>query len=192
MQATNEPVFTQLEVEDYYGRKDGRPFDKMDFYTHAEKYVSTFSKYVSHADVYIPCHFWSNKAPFILTRENLQATDRRIRVVADISCDVSGPVACTIRASKISDPIYGYDPKTGEEVDFYKESAIAVMAVDNLPCELPLDASEDFGNELMRHVFPALLAEDPDNMIGRASETDLEGRLTSDFSYLQAYVDGLE
>lgn len=66
------------------------------------------------------------------------------------------------------------------------------MAVDNLPCELPLDASEDFGNELMRHVLPALLKEDPDNMIGRASETTSDGKLTEYYSYLQDYVDGKE
>ena len=69
---------------------------------------------------------------------------------------------------------------------------IAVMAVDNLPCELPLDASEDFGNELMRHVLPALLKEDPDNMIARASETTTDGQLTEYYSYLQDYVDGKE
>ncbi len=192
IQPTDEPVYTQLEVEDYYGRKDGSPFEKSDFYAYPENYLSTFGKYVSQADMYIPCHFWSNKSPDILTKEDLNKPDRRITVVADISCDVQGPIACTIRSSKIADPIYGYDPSTGEETDFRKENAIAVMAVDNLPCELPLDASEDFGNELMRHVLPALLSEDPDKMIERASETDHEGKLKDDFLYLQNYVHGLE
>ena len=113
-------------------------------------------------------------------------------MVADISCDIDGPIACTIRSSKIADPIYGYNPMTCEEDDFKKEGVIAVMAVDNLPCELPLDASEDFGNELMRQVLPVLLKDDPDNIIGRASETTLDGKLTENYAYLQPYVDGLE
>jgi hypothetical protein len=81
---------------------------------------------------------------------------------------------------------------TGLEDDFRKNDVIAVMAVDNLPCELPLDASEDFGNDLLKLVFPALFKEDPDNIIGRASETNHEGKLNPDFSYLQDYVDGNE
>jgi alanine dehydrogenase len=188
----NEPVFTHLEVEDYYGRKDGKPFDKSEFYSNPELYKSTFTRFLPEMDMYIPCHFWSNRSPFIITREDLKNENVRLSVVADISCDIDGPVACTIRPSKIADPIYGYDPISETEVDFTADGAIAVMAVDNLPCELPLDASEDFGNELMRHVLPALLKEDPDNMIARASETTTDGQLTEYYSYLQDYVDGKE
>lgn len=188
----NEPVFTHLEVEDYYGRKDGKPFDKSEFYSNPELYKSTFTRFLPEMDMYIPCHFWSNRSPFIITREDLKNENVRLSVVADISCDIDGPIACTIRPSKIADPIYGYDPISETEVDFTAKGAIAVMAVDNLPCELPLDASEDFGNELMRHVLPALLKEDPDNMIGRASETTTDGQLTEYYSYLQDYVDGKE
>jgi alanine dehydrogenase len=188
----NEPVFTHLEVEDYYGRKDGKPFDKSEFYSNPELYKSTFPRFLSEMDMYIPCHFWSNRSPFIITHEDLKNENVRLSVVADISCDIDGPIACTIRPSKIADPVYGYDPITESEVDFTTKSAIAVMAVDNLPCELPLDASEDFGNELMRHVLPALLKEDPDNMIARASETTTDGQLTEYYSYLQDYVDGKE
>lgn len=188
----NEPVFTHLEVEDYYGRKDGKPFDKSEFYSNPELYKSTFTRFLPEMDMYIPCHFWSNRSPFIFTREDLKNENVRLSVVADISCDIDGPIACTIRPSKIADPIYGYDPISETEVDFTAKGAIAVMAVDNLPCELPLDASEDFGNELMRHVLPALLKEDPDNMIGRASETTTDGQLTEYYSYLQDYVDGKE
>lgn len=188
----NEPVFTHLEVEDYYGRKDGKPFDKSEFYSNPELYKSTFTRFLPEMDMYIPCHFWSNRSPFIITREDLKNENVRLSVVADISCDIDGPIACTIRPSKIADPIYGYDPISETEVDFTTKGAIAVMAVDNLPCELPLDASEDFGNELMRHVLPALLKEDPDNMIGRASETTTDGQLTEYYSYLQDYVDGKE
>ncbi|ASS48607.1 MAG: alanine dehydrogenase [Candidatus Fluviicola riflensis] len=184
------PVFTHLDVEDYYARIDGTPFDKQDFYANPKLYKSVFAPYISVAQVYIACHFWSDKSPNIVTQEDFQKPEVKVRVVADISCDIAGPIACTIRPSKIADPVYGYDPATGTEVDPWLENNIAVMAVDNLPCELPMDASEDFGNELIKYVLPCLLGDDPDDVIGRGSETDLNGKLTERFAYLQDYVDG--
>ena len=156
----DEPVFTHLEVEDYYERKSDRGFDKSEFYTDPSGYRSTFSEYLPKTDMYIPCHYWSNKADFIVTRDNLKAEDSRLSVVADISCDIDGPVACTIRPSKIGDAIYGYDPEAESETDFQKDGVIAVMAVDNLPCELPKDASEDFGNELIKEELDNRLGEE--------------------------------
>lgn len=191
-QKFDAPVYTQLEVEDYYARRDGKPFDKSVFYKHPELFESTFPRYLSQADMYIPCHYWSDKADFIYTRDDLKKENLRLSVVADISCDIDGPVASTIRPSKIADPIYGYDPIAEKEVDFMQEGAIAVMAVDNLPCELPLDASEDFGNELLKEIFPALLTEDKDRIIARGSETTLDGQLTEQFDYLSDYLAGKE
>lgn len=183
------PVYTHLEAEDYFGRKDGKPFNKQEFYTQPDLYRSTFSPFLKVAQMYIPCHFWNSKSPYIITAEDLRLPGRKTSVIADISCDVAGPIASTIRASKIGDAIYGYDPVSQIETDYLDDQAIAVMAVDNLPCELPLDASEDFGNELMKHVLPALLKDDPDNIIGRATETTKEGTLTEAFSYLKDYVE---
>ena len=188
----DHPVFTHLDSEDYYQRRDGGGFDKREFYSSPDKYESSFSRYLSHADMYIPCHYWSNKADYIITREDLKQADVRLSVVADISCDIDCAVACTIRPSTIGDPIYGYNPSTESEDDFMSEGAIAVMAVDNLPCELPLDASEDFGGELIKEVFPALLKEDKDNIIERGSVTNLSGELTEYFAYLESYVTGTE
>jgi alanine dehydrogenase len=182
------PVFTHLEVNDYFERMDGVPFDKKTFYEAPELFQSAFQAYAEHANMYIACHYWSNKSPFILTNEHLKTS--KLTVVADISCDIAGPIACTIRPSKIADPIFGYSIATGEEADWINEGVVAVMAVDNLPCELPLDASEDFGNELITQVFPALFGEDPTGIIERGSETDLFGKLTPNFAYLQDYVNG--
>ena len=191
-QVFDGPVFTHLEAEDYFAPADGTAFDKKAFYTTPENYVSTFGRFAPKSDMYIPCHFWSAKSPFILTNADLMHPNNRIQVVADISCDIAGPVACTIRPSKIGNGIYGYDPKTQTEVDFMQEGAIAVMAIDNLPCELPKDASEDFGNELLKHVLPCLFGADPDRVIERGSQTNLQGELTEGFRYLSNYVAGLE
>ncbi|MCJ8288674.1 MAG: alanine dehydrogenase [Crocinitomicaceae bacterium] len=188
----DEPVFAHLELEDYYAAKDGSPFEKSAFYKEPDMFKSTFNRYLSKMDMYIPCHYWSEKADFIFTREDLKAEDLRLSVVADISCDIDGPVACTIRPSKIADPIYGYDPISEKETEFKAENSIAVMAVDNLPCELPLDASDHFGSELIREVFPALIKNDTDAVIERGSQTTLAGELSSYFSYLDAYVAGTE
>ena len=187
----NEPVFAHLELEDYYAPIDGSQFDKKEFYSNPEKYKSILSRFVPKVDMYIPCHFWSNKSPIILSQVDFQHADRKLSVVADISCDIEGPIASTIRSSKISDPVFGYDPLSGNEVNYKNTGAIAVMAVDNLPCELPKDASEDFGNELIKYVLPALLREDPDRIIDRASETNFAGELTEGFTYLQEYAEGL-
>lgn len=185
-------IYTHLDVEDYYQPKDGSEFVKNDFYTHPEKYTSILDSFIKKgATMYIPCHFWSSQSPYLLTNDTLKEEGLKLKVIADISCDIKGPIASTIRASKISDPMYGYDPQTETETDFMDENAIVVMAVDNLPCELPKDASEDFGNELIRNVFPPLFREDPDNIIARGSETDLEGNLTQGFEYLSDYVNEL-
>ena len=139
-------------------------------------------------DMYIPCHFWDSRSPKIILQSDFLAPNCRVKVIADISCDVAGPIASTIRSSKMAEPIYGYNPSTGLEVDFMDPNAIAVMAVDNLPCELPRDASEDFGNQLIKHVIPLLVGDDPDRIIERGSQTNTQGELMPDFDYLTDYV----
>ena len=184
----NNPVYTHLDVKDYYVRRDGSTFIKNEFYSKPELYKSDFKKFLSETDMYIPCHFWSDKADYIINRDDLKLSNLRLSVVADISCDIDCAIACTIRPSKISDPIYGYNPKTELEDDFRSKGIIAVMAVDNLPCELPLDASEDFGDELLKKVFPLLLGDDKDMIIARGSETTLDGELSEYFKYLEDYL----
>lgn len=186
-QTFDEPVFTHLDVEDYFAPKNGSAFEKKHFYANPQEYKSIFAQFAAQSDMYVACHFWSNASPFILTAEDLKA-NQRLKVIADVSCDIAGPIASTLRPSTIVDPFYGYDPQTGEEVPYGQENAIMVMAVDNLPCELPKDASEDFGNELIKYIFPAMFIEDPDDIIGRGSETNLQGELTSNFAYLKDYV----
>ena len=191
-QTYNKPVYAQLNVEDYNARVDGAPFDKKAFYASGEGHKSIFPNYLTVADMYIACHYYDNSAPFLFTREDIKKNNIKTTVVADISCDIDGPVASTIRPSTIADPIYGYNPLTEKEDDYKAENTIAVMAVDNLPCELPRDASEDFGSELIKHIFPALLIDDATDIIARGSETTRDGKLSEYFAYLQAYTEGLE
>ncbi len=182
-----EPVFTQLNVEDYNERIDGNPFLRKDFFNNPVGYRSTFMKYAAITDLYIPCHFWDNRSPFIFSREDAKKPDFKIKVVADISCDIDCAVASTLRASTIEDPLYGYLPQEETLTDFMNPNAIGVMAVDNLPCELPKDASVDFGQELQKSVFPYLLGNDPDEIICRATIAE-NGKLTEKFGYLQEFI----
>ncbi|MDV7185795.1 NAD(P)-dependent oxidoreductase [Lutibacter sp. TH_r2] len=187
----NEPVFVQIDALDYNVRKDGYVKGYQDFFTHPGAYQSNFMRFAKVADMYIAGHFYGDNAPFIFTREDAKNSEFNIKVVADISCDIDGPVACTIKPSTIADPIYGYSPLEEKEVDFLNEDAIAVMAVDNLPCELPKDASDGFGKSFAEHVIPSYFNKDEEGVLKRAQVTG-KGKLKKRFRYLQDYVDGLE
>lgn len=187
----SEPVYVQLDVLDYNKRLDGTIKDNQDFYDHPQEYTSNFERFTKVADMFIAGHFYGNDAPVILSREMLKAKDNKIKLVADISCDVAGPIACTIRSSTIAHPFYGYSPSDDREVDLHHPSAIVVMAVDNLPCELPRDASEGFGEMFLEHVIPAFFNGDKDGILQRAKITE-KGRLTKRFRYLEGYVKELK
>ncbi|MFG4004838.1 NAD(P)-dependent oxidoreductase [Flavobacterium aquidurense] len=184
-----QPVYVQLDVLEYNKRIDGKVIDFRDFLAHPDEYVSDFEKFTKVSDIYFAGHFYGAGAPMILTREMLNASNCKLKVVADISCDVNGPIACTVRSSTIEEPIYGYFPLEDREVEVFHPAAVVVMAVDNLPCEIPKDASEGFGEQFMEHVIPAFFNGDKDGILQRAKITD-KGKLTERFSYLQDYVDG--
>ena len=185
------PVYTMIDVKDYNIHKDGSAFDKKDFYTNPQNYNSNFERFTEVSDIFIAGHFYGNGAPVILSIEMLASPKCKIKVVADISCDIDGPIACTLKASTIADPNYGYLPSEHKEVDMFHPSAIVVMAVDNLPCELPKDASEGFGEMFLEHVIPAFFNNDANGVLERAKITE-NGRLTPRFAYLQDYLDGNE
>ena len=190
-QTFKEPVYCLVDVLDYNKRKEGTNTNNKHFYTHPETYVSDFMRFAKVTDFFIAGHYYGNGAPYLFSRENAKSVDFNIKFVADISCDVDGPVASTLRASTIADPIYGYNPITESEVDFKDKDAIVVMAVDNLPCELPKDASEGFGEMFLENVIPAFFNGDKDGVLKRAKMTE-NGKLTERFSYLQAYIEGKE
>jgi alanine dehydrogenase len=190
-QTFNEPVYSKIDVLDYNKRKDGKLIDMLDFFNNPQDYESNFMRFAKVTDYYIAGHFYGNGAPKFFTKDDVKSSGFNIKVVADISCDVNnGPISTTLRTSTIADPFYGYDPETESETDFKNNSAIAIMAVDNLPCELPKDASEGFGDMFLQHVLPAFFNGDKDGVLARAKMTE-NGKLTERFAYLQDYVDAL-
>ena len=187
----NEPVYCQIDASEYNKRKDGVRGNKADFFANPEEYKSNFFRFAKVTDFYIAGHFYGDGAPYLYTREDAKHEEFKIKVVADVSCDIDGPVATTIKPSTIAEPIYGYDTDSESETDFKNPDAIAVMAVDNLPCELPRDASNGFGGAFSKYVIPAFFNGDKDGILERARMTS-GGKLTKRFAYLQDYVDGLE
>lgn len=184
-----QSVYTQIDVLDYNGRKDGTVIDNNDFFQNPQDYESTFERFTKVSDIVITGHFHATEAPAILTQEMLKAKDCKVKIVGDISCDINGPVACTLRSSTIDEPFYGYLPTENKVVDIFHPAAIVVMAVDNLPCELPKDASEGFGEMFTERVMPAFFNGDKEGVLERAKITE-KGKLTTRFSYLQDFVDG--
>jgi alanine dehydrogenase len=183
----SEPVYKQLNPEDYYTLNGKHEFDIHYLHHHPQEFKSDFVKYTKAADVFISCHFWDNRADKLFTKEDAKSSDFKIKVIADITCDINGSVPTTIRSSKIEEPIYGYNPQTESEDEPFKENVITVMAVDNLPCELPRDSSNDFGKDLIAKVMPHLLGDDTDKMIERATICKA-GKLMPAFEYLSDYI----
>ena len=182
----NEAVYSNIDVLDY-NFSDIIENTVSNFYKFPEKFVSTFSKFSSVADIYFAGHYHNPSAPKLITLQNIKKFDFNIKVIADISCDIDGPIASTIRPSTIENPIYGFHKSNVKECDFLDENSIAVMAVDNLPCELPRDASKMFGDMFLEYVIPSFFNNDKDDILVNSQITS-NGQLTPRFKYLSDYI----
>lgn len=200
-----EPVYTQLEVTDYNRKREvvatadasevnhahSQPFSKQEFYRHPERFESGFTPYARATDLLIAGAYWDNRAPVLFHREDMLKDTFKIKVIADITCDIAGSIPSTKKPSTIAEPVYDYDATFDQVVDqpFENKQRVSVMAIDNLPSELPRDASKAFGEKLIKNVLLSLLGQDSEHIIRRATIAE-HGRLTSDYHYLQDYVDG--
>jgi len=184
-----EPVYAQLHSGDYNTRPDVEVWDSPDFYANPHLYKSTFRKFTRVTNLLLACAYWHPSAPKLFTEEETQAPDFKINTIGDITCDVCGSIPVTKRSTTITEPAYDYNPKTGElEPAYSRKENITVMAVDNLPCELPRNASRDFGRHLIDNVFSHLFNEDADGVLERGTIAK-RGKLTKRYSYLQEYAD---
>jgi alanine dehydrogenase len=183
------PVFTQLNSFYYAARKDGMVFDEVnDFYENPKDYKSDFHHFTSQADIFINGIYWDNDAPAFFSLEDMKQEDFKIKVIADVTCDIApvSSIPSTLRASTIPDPVFGFDPLNGKETDAFKGDCIDMMTIDNLPNELPRDASTAFGTMFLEHVLPELETSNSD-VIERATLCE-NGQLGSHFQYLKNYV----
>lgn len=186
-QEFHTPIYTQLHCEDLYKSKTGKDFNLGHFFANPTEYKSRFKKFTEIADIFISCHYWDHNADVLFKEEDTQIEKFNLKVIADITCDIKGSIPTTIRSSTIDNPIYGYNPESGEEGAPFSPANITIMAVDNLPCELPRDASVDFGAALIKNIIPALIGDDSTSIINRASITK-NGELNTGYEYLEDYA----
>lgn len=183
------PVICRLDPEHYTERINGAPFDFTHFCNEPQAYRSRFRRFYPSTDLFLAAHFWDPLSPRLWEPQEMLSEEFRIRVIADISCDINGSVPSTIRSSKIAEPFYDFDPVSwSEKRPFSDARHITVMAIDNLPGELPRDASEEFAGILIERIMPCLLGDDPDQVVERATITR-DGDLTGRFRYLRDFVD---
>ncbi|HEX8429273.1 NAD(P)-dependent oxidoreductase [Hymenobacter sp.] len=185
----NEPVYTQLGSSDYNRRRDGRVWDTPDFHRNPHEYESTFGAFLPVTDLLIACAYWHPAAPRLFTEQDTQRPDFRINTIADVTCDVNGSVPTTKRSSSIPEPAFDYNCRTGElEPAYSNPSNITIMAVDNLPCELPRNASRDFSRQLLDNVLPHLLGKPGQDEVVERATIARNGQLLPRYNYLQDYV----
>jgi saccharopine dehydrogenase (NAD+, L-lysine forming) len=184
-----EATYVQLHSVNYNEKIDGSAWNTNEFYTHPENFRSIFHEYTKHCDLLIHCSFWNPKAPILFSKKEMHSPNFRIGVIADVTCDMNGSIPSTTKATTIDNKFYGYNPSTENEEEPFSNHTITVMSVDNLPCELPRNASEDFGKELIEKILPSLLANNDNEMIERATIAK-NNQLMPRFNYLTDFVEG--
>ena len=184
----DKPVFTQLKPEDYAARIDNTLYKKADFYATPEKFTSVFAPYYRTADIFVNGIYYEKNAPAFFSNKEMQLSDFKIKVIADISCDLvpHSSIPATIRATTIESPFFGYNPTNKTETGAFDADAVTMMAIDNLPNELPRDASKYFGEQLLEYILPELLKTHSD-VISNATVAD-NGYLTPNFKYLENFI----
>ena len=177
-------VFTQLAPVDYVSRIDGSAFDLHHFFNNPTDYKNIFAPYTKVADVMINGIYWDNDAPSFFTIEEMQQTAWNIKVIADVTCDIApvSSIPSTLFASTIADPIFGFDPHTGKQSTPHTDGVVDMMTVDNLPNELPRDASKAFGEMFTDHVLHTLA--DPNSKLLERSMIASNGKLGPHYKYL--------
>jgi saccharopine dehydrogenase (NAD+, L-lysine forming) len=182
------PVYIQLDPSKYNRHHEGMPFDLQHFFSFPQQYQSDFLRFSTNTDLLIMAAYWDPRAPVLFTREQMKQDGFNIRLIGDITCDLNGSVPSTIRTTTFENPYYDFNPFTGEEeAAFSNPRNTTMMAIDNLPCGLPRESSEDFGQTLIQYIMDLLLKKDDENVIYRAVIAD-QGRLMPRFGYLHEWV----
>ena len=182
------PVYTQLKGADLYQRKDGSRYKRLEFHEHPELYQCQFLPYAEQTDILLNGVYWDKNVPRLFEKEDVKADTFIIRTIADITDDKGGSVPINLGDQTIEDPVYGIDRTTMEKTAPYLHNSIDIMAVGNLPNELPRDASRYFGEQLIKHVLEDLVG-DSSPIIEKAIIVK-DGKLTHHYDYLSDYAKG--
>ena len=186
--SASSPIFTQLGVTDYAQRPDGSEFSERDYFESPQDFVIDFSKWSENADIMINGIYWDPAAPPFFTLDDISSDKFRIQVIADVTCDIApvSSIPTTIRAATIASPVFGFERDKHAEVPPFSENAIDMMTVDNLPNELPRDASTAFGEQFIERILPELLKQESRVITDATIAQD--GQLGPKFGYLADYA----
>ena len=182
------PVYVHLKGADLYAHKKDGSYTRTDFHSNPANYNCTFEKYIPYTDILMNGIYWEKNIPRLFEMDALSRPDFRIQTIADITDDMNGSVPCNLGDSTIEDPVYGVDKKTHQQTAAFLPGSVDVMAVGNLPNELPRDASRYFGEQLIKFVLKDLV-EGNSSIIDKATIIK-EGKLTSYYEYMKEYAAG--
>ena len=180
----NEAVFCNVSTREYVERNDGKDYSVHDFTSNPHEYKSKVKNYLFETDMLITGHYWEPKFPKLFYPNQINEF-KNLKIIGDVTCDINGAVPTTIRSTTIAKPYYSIDINSMKEIDLGSKG-IAVMAVDNLPSELPNEASEEFGDSVISDVLPYLINKD-DGRINRATTASL-GKFGPAYSYLEDFI----
>ncbi|HPE98217.1 MAG TPA: NAD(P)-dependent oxidoreductase [Chitinophagales bacterium] len=181
-----EPVVVNLDSHHLFERISDGGYERAEFHRHPERYRSAMHPYLSKSDILVNGIYWNPHGPRLFEKTDMHADDFSIQVIADISCDVDGSVPATVRTTTISEPVFGYNKYTDETTAPFESDTIDIMAVDNLPNELPRDASAEFGRRMIEAVIPDLMAESS-RMLDEATICN-KGELQEAYLYLSDFA----
>ena len=180
----SEAVFCNLKTHDYVERNDNKLFSLKDFILNPHQYKSKIKKYLLETNMLIASHYWDPLSPKLFSINQIKEF-KNLKIIGDITCDINGSIPTTIRSTSIKEPYYSIDINSMQENNF-NDNTLAVMAVDNLPSELPKDSSEEFGDALVSDVLPYIINND-DGRIKKATIVN-KGKLTVPFIYLKDFI----
>ena len=180
----DQPIFCNLETKDYVTNNSSSDFSLEHFINNPQDYSSSALQYLKETNILISAHYWDPSSPKIFENEDLKVL-QNLKIVGDITCDINGSVPTTIRSTTIEEPNYWIERNSLKEID-ENNDGIAVMAVDNLPSELPRDSSTEFSEGIINEVLPFLLKEDDGRILNGTITTD--GSFLEKYNYLNNYI----
>ncbi|MBZ4190535.1 NAD(P)-dependent oxidoreductase [Niabella beijingensis] len=186
----NYPVYTQLKGYDLYKHAVTGNYSRQDFHEHPQEYVSKFKPYTRQTDILLNGVYWYEGVPRLFETEDISREDFIIETIADVSDDENGSVPINKRTQTIEDPVYGVDRTTKEITNPYLKTSVDIMAVGNLPNELPRDASRYFGEQLIKFVLDDLTGNS--NAVLERATIARNGMLGSHYDYLRDYAAGMQ
>ncbi len=182
------PVYVQLKGADLYVHRQTATYKREHFHAHAAEYDCVFEQFIPQTDILMNGIYWEPAIPRLFPIKRVSEPQFRIQVIADVTDDTNGSVPINLGDQTIESPVYGVDRNTFQKTAPYLSTSVDVMAVGNLPNELPRDASKYFGEQLIKYILPDLLGGG--SAIIDGATIVRQGKLTEKFSYLSDYAAG--